>query len=115
MTVINYILFGGPSGFMLATAFAALRGSELVDFYADRGIKEYVLWLVSLTDQNRENVRSLVRVSTMRPFIEAACKRGEARGVDVRSRHIPRCQLLGLEDHLVEPLAPGLHHALTGA
>jgi len=33
LTVINYILFGGASGFMLATAFAAWQGSGLVDFY----------------------------------------------------------------------------------
>jgi DMSO reductase anchor subunit len=33
LTVINYIVFGGASGFMLATAFAAWQGSGLVDFY----------------------------------------------------------------------------------
>jgi DMSO reductase anchor subunit len=33
LTVVNYILFGGASGFMLATAFAAWQGSGLVDFY----------------------------------------------------------------------------------
>jgi DMSO reductase anchor subunit len=33
LTVVNYILFGGASGFMLCTAFAAWHGSGLVDFY----------------------------------------------------------------------------------
>ena len=34
LTVINYILLGGASGFVLATAFASLIGSNLVNFYA---------------------------------------------------------------------------------
>lgn len=33
LTVVNYVLFGGASGFMLAAAFAAWQGSGLVDFY----------------------------------------------------------------------------------
>ena len=33
LTVVNYTLFGGASGFMLATAFAAWQGSGLVEFY----------------------------------------------------------------------------------
>ena len=33
LTVVNYILFGGASGFMLCTAFAAWQGSGLVGFY----------------------------------------------------------------------------------
>ncbi len=72
----------------------------LVDFYAERGLRRFVLWLVSLTDQNAGNARSLVPVATLRPFIEDACRRGRAHGVSVLSRHIPRCQLIGLEEHL---------------
>jgi len=33
LTVVNYVLFGGASGFMLAAAFAGRQGPELVDFY----------------------------------------------------------------------------------
>ena len=33
LTVVNYILLGGASGFTLATAFAAYHGSGLTDFY----------------------------------------------------------------------------------
>jgi len=33
LTVVNYVLFGGASGFMLAAAFAVWQGPELVDFY----------------------------------------------------------------------------------
>ncbi len=41
LTVINYTLLGSASGFTLATAFAAYRGSLLTDFYAG--------WAVLLT------------------------------------------------------------------
>jgi DMSO reductase anchor subunit len=47
LTVINYILFGGASGFMLATAFAAWRGSELVDFYGGWAIVMTVIAFVT--------------------------------------------------------------------
>jgi DMSO reductase anchor subunit len=33
LTVVNYLLLGGASGFTLATAFAAFHGSELTAFY----------------------------------------------------------------------------------
>ena len=33
LTVINYTLFGGASGFLLAAVFAAWQGPELVEFY----------------------------------------------------------------------------------
>jgi DMSO reductase anchor subunit len=33
LTVVNYVLFGGASGFMLAAAFAAWQSPELVEFY----------------------------------------------------------------------------------
>ena len=34
LTVVNYTLFGGASGFLLATAYAAYMAPELVTFYA---------------------------------------------------------------------------------
>jgi len=41
LTVVNYTLFGGASGFMLATAFAAWQGSGLVNFFG--------IWSIILT------------------------------------------------------------------
>ena len=41
LTVINYVLLGGASGFMLATAFAALQGSGMTGFFGG--------WTVILT------------------------------------------------------------------
>lgn len=79
---------------------------ELVAYFAERGVPELVLWLVSLTDRNAQNPRSLVPVSEMRPAIERACAVGRERGVAVRSRHIPRCLLPGLgPEHFVDTLA----------
>lgn len=41
LTVINYVLLGGASGFMLATAFAGLQGSGMIGFFGG--------WAVILT------------------------------------------------------------------
>jgi len=41
LTVVNYTLLGSTSGFTLATAFAAYRGSDLTQFYA--------VWAIILT------------------------------------------------------------------
>jgi DMSO reductase anchor subunit len=54
LTVINYTLFGLASGFMLAAAFAAWRGSALVDFYGGWAIFTTVVAFVT-------RVASLVR------------------------------------------------------
>lgn len=79
---------------------------DLVPFYAERQVREFVLWLVSLTDRNAQNPQSLVPVSEMRPFIERACAAGAAAGVAVRSRHVPRCLLPGLApEHFVDTRA----------
>jgi DMSO reductase anchor subunit len=52
LTVVNYTLLGSASGFTLATAFAAYRGSQLTDFYAG--------WAVILT-----LAAALTRVSSL--------------------------------------------------
>ncbi len=72
----------------------------LVEFYVARGVKAFVLWLVSLSDRNAAFPDSLVPVREMRPSIETACRIGRERGASVRSRHIPRCMLPSLgEEH----------------
>jgi len=53
LTVINYILFGGASGFMLATAFAAWQGSGLVDFYGGWAIVMTLTAFVTRTQIDR--------------------------------------------------------------
>ncbi len=74
---------------------------ETVAFYAEQGVREAYLWLVSLTDRNADNVDSLVPVSDMRPYIIEALEYGREHGLTVMSRHIPACMLPGYEDQVV--------------
>ncbi|MDP2169613.1 MAG: DmsC/YnfH family molybdoenzyme membrane anchor subunit [Rhodocyclaceae bacterium] len=60
LTVINYILLGGASGFTLATAFAAITAPELVRFFAGWAVIITLLGLVS-------RVASLIRNARLRP------------------------------------------------
>ena len=69
--------------------------ADIVEHWAQAGIETFNLWLVSLSDRNKDNLASLLPVSTMREGICAAFERGKRLGVTVRSRHIPRCMLPG--------------------
>lgn len=60
LTVINYILLGGASGFTLATFFAAIAAPELVRFFAGWAVIITLLGLVS-------RVASLIRNARLRP------------------------------------------------
>ncbi|MEM9189595.1 MAG: radical SAM protein [Myxococcota bacterium] len=77
-----------------------------VDWVADRGVRTLDLWFVSLTDQNRSNVASMPRMTAVVPFMEEAFVRGEARGVAMRTLHVPRCLLP--EAHIPRAYDPGL-------
>jgi MoaA/NifB/PqqE/SkfB family radical SAM enzyme len=74
---------------------------DTVAFYADQGVTEAYLWLVSLTDNNAAHPESLVPVSEMRPYITEALDYGRTHGLTVLSRHIPACMLPGYEDQVV--------------
>lgn len=63
----------------------------------EQGVRAVDLWYVSLTDHNAGNVDSLPRFAEAMPFVAAALAVGRARGVTIRSLHVPRC-LLG-QDH----------------
>jgi len=60
LTVINYILLGGASGFTLAAAFAADRAPDLTRFY---GVWAMILTLLALASRSA----SLLRNSRLRP------------------------------------------------
>ena len=75
---------------------------DIVEHWAGLGVDTFNLWLVSLSDRNRDNLESLPTVSDMREGIVAAFERGKKLGVTVRSRHIPRCMLPGYEEHVVD-------------
>ena len=68
LTVVNYILFGGASGFLLAAAFAAWQGPELVDFYGGWAIVMTALAFVTRSASLVRNAR-LKHKSTMQSAI----------------------------------------------
>ena len=76
--------------------------ADIVDYWAGVGVDTFNLWLVSLSDRNKDNLASLLPVSSMREGIFAAFERGRQLGVKVLSRHIPRCMLPGYEDHVAD-------------
>ncbi len=78
---------------------------DAVDWVADRGARRVDLWFVSLTDGNRDNLASMPRMTDTLGAIESAAERAEARGVTVRSLHIPRCLLGGRAGLAFDPAA----------
>ena len=88
--------------------------ADIIEYWAAVGVREFILWLVSLTDRNKDNLESLPRVSVMAPHIERAFDRAAELGVFCESRHIPRCMLKGhesfvrdLRQDLVTVVTPG--------
>ena len=57
LTVINYTLLGGASGFLLATAFAAWSGSGITNFFAGWSVILTVLALVTRSASLYRNAR----------------------------------------------------------
>lgn len=79
------------------------RLPDALTWLADRGVREVHLWYVSLSDGNRDNVGSLPRMTEVMPTLHAALRLGAARGLEVRSLHVPRCQLGPLASHAWDP------------
>jgi len=79
LTVVNYILFGGASGFLLCTAFAAWQGSGLVDFYGGWAIVMTVIAFVTRSATLIRNAR-LKRKSTLQSAIGIRHARIEQKG-----------------------------------
>ncbi|MFH2006086.1 MAG: radical SAM protein [bacterium] len=75
--------------------------ADTVAYFHERGVRTFYLWLVSLTDRNRDNVESLRRISELRPAVERALDYGRDRGIEVWSRHIPSCLLPNHADRVV--------------
>lgn len=101
--VANLIKLGHqPIGDLIIKSDTWQHLADIVEYWAGQGIKTFNLWLVSLSDRNKDNLDSLLPVTTMRDGICAAFERGKQLGVTVRSRHIPRCMLPGYEDHIAD-------------
>jgi len=71
-----------------------------VEYWTELGVEQLFLWLVSLTDRNKDNKESLVPVSRMRPWMCKAFDLARRRGIGVHSRHIPPCMLPDYHDHV---------------
>jgi MoaA/NifB/PqqE/SkfB family radical SAM enzyme len=69
-----------------------------VEWVAERAVPEIHLWYVSLTDGNAERHDSLPPMSEAVPHMREALAIARARGIEIKSLHVPRC-LLG-EDHV---------------
>lgn len=82
------------------------RLPEALSWLDARGVRQVDLWYVSLTDGNRENVGSLPRMTEVVPAMREAFALGRARGVRVRSLHVPRC-LLGAAEDVAHAHDPG--------
>lgn len=91
-----------PVGDLIVKNDTWVHLADIVEHWAALGVEVFNLWLVSLSDRNRDNLASLPRVTEMRDGICAAFERGRQLGVAVRSRHIPRCLLPGYEDHIAD-------------
>jgi cyclic pyranopterin phosphate synthase len=91
-----------PVGDLIIKSDTWMHLPDIVEYWAAAGVETFNLWLVSLSDRNKDNLASLLPVSEMRDGIRAAFERGKALGVTVLSRHIPRCMLPGYEDHIAD-------------
>jgi MoaA/NifB/PqqE/SkfB family radical SAM enzyme len=91
-----------PTGDLIIKHDTWMHLADIVEHWAAEGVETFNLWLVSLSDRNRDNLASLPTVSEMRDGIIDAFERAKRLGVTVRSRHIPRCMLPGYEDHVVD-------------
>ena len=91
-----------PVGELIIKSDTWMHLADIVEHWAAFGVDTFNLWLVSLSDRNKDNLASLLRVSEMRDGIYAAFERGKQVGVTVRSRHIPRCMLSDYEAHVAD-------------
>jgi cyclic pyranopterin phosphate synthase len=74
-----------------------------IDGLVAQGVRRFALWLVSLTDANRENVASLPRIEDLVPHLASAFDDARRGGYEVVSLHVPRCFLPGYEEHVRHP------------
>ena len=77
--------------------------ADAVTWAADRGVVGVDLWFVSLTDGNAGNLASMPRMTEALPHVAAALATGRARGLRMRSLHLPRCLLGADRAHAYDP------------
>jgi len=68
-----------------------------------QGVGRLNLWFVSLTDNNRDNVESMPRMTEAVPTMATVFDFARANAMTVRSLHVPRCLLGEYTDHAFDP------------
>lgn len=79
------------------------RLPEAVEWVAERGVPEIHLWYVSLTDGNADNLDSLPAMREAVPYMRRALAVARARGIEIKSLHVPRCLLGDDAGHAWDP------------
>lgn len=74
-----------------------------VRWLAEQGVRRLDLWMVSLTDANRENVAQLPSYEETAPIVSEALALARALGLEARSLHLPRCVLGDDHAHAHDP------------
>ena len=76
---------------------------DAVQWLHQRGVRSVHLWFVSLTDQNRDHLESMPRMTDVVPYVRRAFAVGREHGMEVLSLHIPRCLLGDDTAHAWDP------------
>ena len=81
---------------------------EAIVWLHERGVRRVDLWFVSLTDHNASNVASMPRMTDVVPILQRALSSEQAKQMQIRSLHIPRCLLGDLHPFAYDPAAQGV-------
>lgn len=92
-----------PTADLILASATHAHAPEAIDWLADRGVRRVQLWSVSLTDGNRDRFETMPTMTATLPSVRAAFARGDARGVEVRTLHLPRCLLGADADRALDP------------
>lgn len=93
---------------LIMNATTAPHLPDAVRWVAGHGISEAQLWLVSLTDGNRDRVDSLPPMEALMPHVAAAFEAAEDAGLVLWSLHLPKCVLGRYADRSRDPAAGGV-------
>ena len=97
-----------PVADLIMSDETAPRLADAVEWLAERGVRRARLWLISLTDGNRDRLHSLLPFEELMPHVSRAFKAAGDRSVDLRSLHLPACILGEYADRSEDPAAGGV-------
>ncbi|MFT5352873.1 MAG: MoaA/NifB/PqqE/SkfB family radical SAM enzyme [Polyangiales bacterium] len=97
-----------PVADLIMSDETAPRLAGAVKWLAERDIRRARLWLISLTDGNRDRLHSLLPLDELMPHVSRAFEAADDRGLDLRSLHLPKCILGKYADRSEDPAAGGV-------